>query len=212
MKSISEFLLSNSEKYTKSQYNTLLELSKNISTNENSEFIEDLENSMNSFKDVPNMILDKNSLSKLIPNFNLDSHKNYLSLMGIQEIPFGDKSMFSLNIYNFINSAILNASQKTSFKDKVDLAYNLFDTNSKGSFGIEEIQEMIKFSNEVNSLSFDSNMVSLISQVIFEALDKEKTGIITKDNLRDFLENFKNKKLKLNAFSKDRAKSFKKYL
>ena len=159
------------------------------------------------------MIIEKSYLTKLLPNLSIDSHKKHLSLMGIEEIfsKKGDPKIFTLNIHSFLYSALLNASPKKSFEDKVKFAFELFDINSIGFFGYEEVLEMLLMCNEVNSLSIDSNLIKLISEIILEALDKDKTGKITRENLKDFLEKYQTKNLKFNAFGKDRTMSFKRY-
>ncbi len=214
MLNLSQNLLSNSDQYTKQQYNVLLEISKKMANSkDNTQIINDLEKNLDLYKVLPNLLIRKALLAKLLPNFNIDSHSKHLSLMGIhQSILEGSDAVFTLNIFQFIKAAITNASPDVNFEDRVEFAFNLFDINSSGFFGQEEIEKILILFSEANTLNFNSSLITEISRAIMEEIDNDKSGNITKDKLSLFLEKFKSKPLQLNCFGKEKSKTFRKLL
>jgi predicted ferric reductase len=213
MLNLSQNLLSNTDEYTKQQYNVLLEISKKLANSkDNTQIIKDLEKNLDLYKVLPNLLIKKALLTKLLPNFNIESHPKHLSIMGIQQsILEGSDVMYTLNIFQFIKAAITNSSPDVNFEDRVEFAFNLFDIDSKGFFGQDEIEKILIIFSEANTLSFSSSLIKEISRVILEEIDNDKSGNISKEKLSLFLENFKNKPLNLNCFGKEKSKTFRKF-
>lgn len=153
----------------------------------------------------------------MLPNLTLEKTGPFLKHIGIHYIE--EDGPQSSNKDNIISFYLLESKKfkcnlintllhQVDFEEKVNFTFSMYDTNNNGYIEYEEFQSLLAHFNHYNSYHFDKETLKSIVDILFEEIDIEKTGKISKNNFRKFLEHYKDKPLSLNPFGKERSFTF----
>ena len=143
---------------------------KSLSVNNSTSQIEKIKYLISKYKNSKRLIVTQDQVIKLFPNLNINLQKAHLHLFGIKLVEGKDDSFFfySLDPFKFLNSFLINLSQKElTFDEKVDLAFSLYDSKNNGYIEKSNINEMLMLFNEVNCLNFDKVTIGKISEALY---------------------------------------------
>jgi predicted ferric reductase/Ca2+-binding EF-hand superfamily protein len=216
-------------------YNFLLKLVKKSGTKKGQDNLAQIKSKLNQYSEIK-MEMKGEQLKDLLPNFNLDKPETvgFLSYLGIEEItpkaelqktgekesrkdqvvdvktekrPPRPKKNYMLEVEKFLMGLISSSLREISFDDKVEFIFSMYDLNKNGTVDKSEVEALLSNFNENNALQFDRPTLKAIVEILFDKIDADNSGVITKEEFKEFLMKHKDKPLTLNAFAKE--KSFK---
>ena len=153
------------------------------------------------YKDYPLVKLTHEELKKLLSNYDL-KEETYINFLGINKI---DNDSYSLQLDVFTDKFIRINLKDITFEENCDAIFKMYDKKNEGKISKKDFYDLMMYFSQISLLAFDNSTMDIISNSVFSAIDKSKKGHITKQDLKTFLEKYKDKDLSINPFTKVKA-------
>jgi len=153
---------------------------------------------VNKYKTYNLVKVTAEELKKMLTNYDL-KEESYLKFLGINKI---EKDLYSLQLDVYIDRIIRINLKELTLDENVDIIFSLYDRDQNAAISKEETFELIKYFGKISLLEFDPATYQIISERLFTDMDKNRRGYITKDDLKAYLQQFKEKEVTMNPFIK----------
>lgn len=157
---------------------------------------------LNKYKEYQLVKINRKELKDLLPNLDLkqDVYLNYLPFLGINSLE--EKDTFSLQLDIYLDKFIRINLKEVTFEENLEIIYCMMDTDGKGKISKKSFIDLLKLFHNSSSLNFDSKILDLITEASYSEIRKNNSDYITKNELSDYLEKFKEEDITINPFTK----------
>lgn len=148
------------------------------------------------YKDYSLVKLTETELKKVLPNYDI-REESYLGFLGIAKL---EPNSYSLQLDLFLDKFIRINLNEVTFEENLDAIFKIFDKDKNGIISKNEATELISFFNETNSLAFEKETINIIAEAIYRDINKSNRNGISKEELKKYLEKFKDQDIGINPF------------
>ena len=151
------------------------------------------------YQTYPLVRLTTDELKKIISNYDFKKEERYINYLGITKVK---DDLYTLQLDTFVDKLIKINLKEVPLEENVNVLFNMYDKNLDGKISKDEFNELMEYFSQINLLNYDPGTIQMISDRIFTLIDLNRKGYIVQEDLRVYLEKYKDQEITINPFVK----------